>query len=90
MFYEIIIFILSVFGVATSAIGLKNVTDKKSTTYKFLIFCTVLFSIIVGSLIFFAGYKLSQPSGPVRVVPAPRAPPVQVVRMAPANQATSS
>lgn len=86
MIYELIIFLLSVFGIATSSMALKAQTDKNSTGYKFLIFCTVLFSTIVGSLIFYAGYKLSRPKpqlvaaapARVRAAPAQVAAPVQV------------
>lgn len=68
--YLVIILLLSIFGVATSAMGLQKYTDKNSTAYKFLLFCTIIFSILTGGLIIYGGYKMSSVQAvPVQVVP---------------------
>jgi hypothetical protein len=59
-FAGILIFILSVIGVAASSMGLKKYTDKTKMSYKFLLFSTILFALLTGGLFFYGGYKMVQ------------------------------
>lgn len=68
--YAVLIFLLSIFGVAASAMGLQKYTDKTSVAYKFLLFTTIIFSILTGGLLLYGGYKMSQVKTVTAQIPA--------------------